>query len=164
MSEDFRHIVRIAGADLDGSLGLEQGLSKIKGININLSQIIIKLANLGTMPRIGNLTDTNIQRIEDIIKNPIKNGIPEWYMNRCKDLETGKSFHLIGSDLTFRIMSDMEFMRQLRSWKGIRHSYGLKVRGQRTKTTGRTGRVVGVGKKKLLQAAATAKTAEKKEG
>ena len=164
MSEDFRHIVRIAGADLDGSQGLGQGLSKIKGININLSQIIIKLANLDSMPRIGNLTDTNIQRIEDIIRNPIKNGIPEWYMNRCKDLETGTSFHLIGSDLTFKIMSDMEFMRQLRSWKGIRHSYGLKVRGQITKTTGRTGRVVGVGKKKLLQAAAAAKATEKKEG
>jgi len=163
LSEEFRHIVRIAGTDLDGSQRLEQGLSKIKGININMSRVIVKVASLESVQRIGNLTDANIQRIEEILRNPLKNGVPEWFMNRCKDLETGKSSHLIGSDLTFKIMSDVEFMKTLRSWKGIRHSLGLKVRGQRTKTTGRTGRVVGVGKKKLVQAAA-AKATEKKEG
>ncbi len=164
MSEEFRHIVRIAGTDIEGSQRVEQGLSKIKGININLSRVIVKVANLESLPRIGNLTDSDVQKIEDVLKDPSKYGVPEWFMNRCKDFETGKSSHLIGSDLTFRLISDLDFMRTtLRSWKGIRHSLGLKVRGQRTKTTGRSGRVVGVGKKRLMQAAAAAST-EKKEG
>jgi small subunit ribosomal protein S13 len=47
-------------------------------------------------------------------------------------------------------------MKNIKSWKGVRHSLGLKVRGQRTKCTGRTGRSVGV-KKKLLIAAARKK-------
>jgi ribosomal protein S13 len=78
-----------------------------------------------------------------------KHGVPAWLLNRRKDLETGRALHFIGPDLTLRIMADITFMREMRSWKGTRHSLGLKVRGQRTKTTGRSGRVVGVVKKKL---------------
>jgi len=74
----------------------------------------------------------------------LKFGIPNWMLNRRKDLETGKDLHLIGSDLEFRVKQDIEFMKSIKSWKGWRHSLGLKVRGQRTRTTGRTGRTVGV--------------------
>jgi small subunit ribosomal protein S13 len=68
-------------------------------------------------------------------------------MNRAKDLETGENKHLIGSDLLLRIKSDIEFMKKIKCWKGVRHSLGLKVRGQRTRTTGRTGQTVGVSHK-----------------
>ena len=161
MSEEFRLIVRIAGADLDGSEKIEQGLSRIRGISINMSRAILKVANLESVHRVGNLTDADIQKIEEIMSAPQKQGIPDWFMNHRKDFQTGSSSHLIGSDLTFKVMSDIEFMKTLRSWKGNRHSLGLKVRGQRTKTTGRTGRVVGVGKKKLAQTSAAG--GEKKE-
>ncbi|NLE05551.1 MAG: 30S ribosomal protein S13, partial [Crenarchaeota archaeon] len=39
----------------------------------------------------------------------------------------------------------------IRSWRGYRHAYGLKVRGQRTKTTGRAGKSLGVKKKAMPQ-------------
>lgn len=159
MSEEFRHIVRIAGTDLDGSQKLEYGLTKIRGINTNLSQAIIKVANLESVRRIGNLTDGDIQRIEETLKDPEKHGVPAWLLNRRKDLETGRALHFIGSDLTLRTMADITLMREIRSWRGTRHSLGLKVRGQRTKTTGRSGRVVGVAKKKLLPTAGSAATA-----
>lgn len=157
MSEEFRYIVRIVGTDLEGSQRLEYGLTRIKGINANLSKAIIKVANIESIPRIGNLTDADIQKVEEILKDLVKYGVPEWLLNHRKDLGTGRSLHLIGPDLTLRLMSDIEFMKQIRSWKGTRHSLGLKVRGQRTKTTGRTGRVVGVKRKKLLPT-------EKREG
>lgn len=160
MSGEFRHIVRVAGADLEGTKRLEFGLAKVKGININLSRAIIKTANLESNQRIGYLTDVDTQKIEEILKGPEKNGIPGWLLNRCKDLATGKDLHVIGSELSLSVMSDIEFMKQIRSWKGLRHSYGLKVRGQKTKTTGRTGRIVGVAKKKLIAAAKA--SAEKK--
>jgi small subunit ribosomal protein S13 len=38
-------------------------------------------------------------------------------------------------------------MRKIRCYKGIRHETGQKVRGQRTKSTGRTGTTVGVKRK-----------------
>ncbi|GAG60554.1 unnamed protein product, partial [marine sediment metagenome] len=47
------------------------------------------------------------------------------------------------------VKRDIERMRRLRSWKGYRHGFGLKVRGQRTRSTGRKGLVVGVIRKKI---------------
>ncbi|UCH03333.1 MAG: 30S ribosomal protein S13 [Candidatus Bathyarchaeota archaeon] len=149
LSEEFRHIIRFYGTDLEGSKRLEYGLTKIKGVNIHFSNAIIKTANLQPDKRIGNLTDSELQKIEDVLNDPEKYGIPQWLFNRRKDMETGKNLHFIGSELTLRTMSDIGAMRELRSWKGTRHSLGLKVRGQRTKTTGRSKRVVRIRKRRL---------------
>jgi len=56
--------------------------------------------------------------------------------------------HLLSSDLVLRTKMDIDLMKKIKSWKGYRHAYGLKVRGQRTRTTGRTGKTVGVSKKR----------------
>ena len=98
--------------------------------------------------RVGYLSDDVVDNIEKVIKNPIENGIPSWMVNRRKDLETGRDMHLIGSDLILATKMDIQLMKRIKSWKGIRHSLGLKVRGQRTRTTGRTGRTVGVSRRR----------------
>ena len=147
MSE-FRYIVRIADSDLQGSEKLESELTKIKGISINLAKAILKAAKLTDL-QVGYMKDTEAQKIEDVLANPEAFGIPPWLFNRQKDLETGKNRHLIGSDLTFQTEFDINLMKETRSWKGIRHGLGLKVRGQRTKTTARSGRVVSVRRSSL---------------
>ena len=73
---------------------------------------------------------------------------------RRRDIESGKDLHKIGSDLALQTRNDIDKMRRIKSWRGFRHTHGLKVRGQRTKTTGRKGKAVGV-KKKRLKAATT---------
>jgi small subunit ribosomal protein S13 len=70
---------------------------------------------------------------------------------------------LIGPDATLGVKGDIDFMTDIRTWKGIRHSLGLKVRGQRTRTTGRKGRAVGVAKKVIMEAARAAAAAGEKE-
>jgi small subunit ribosomal protein S13 len=65
--------------------------------------------------------------------------------------------------LTLSTKTDIDFMTDIRTWKGVRHSLGLKVRGQRTRTTGRKGRAVGVAKKIVMEAARAAAMAEKGE-
>lgn len=160
MSEEFRHIVRVAGTNLDGFDKLGYGLTKIKGVGTNLAETIIKVASLDPNMRVGNLTEKEVSGIEEVLKNPSNYGIPHWLLNYQRDLQTDKSFHLIGSDLIFRVKSDIDFMKKIKTWKGVRHSLGLKVRGQRTKTTGRKGRVVGVGKKALLLAQKRAEETE----
>jgi small subunit ribosomal protein S13 len=97
----------------------------------------------------GFLSNSDVEKIEDIIKNPVKYGIPAWLLNRRKDVETGKDLHLLGSDLVLQTKNDVDQMKQIRSWRGFRHSYGLKVRGQRTKSTGRKGKAIGVKKKQV---------------
>jgi len=152
LTQEFRHIVRIIGTDLDGSEKLEYGLARIRGLGTNLSKALVKKAILNEDIRVGNLTDVDVQKIEDILKNPMKYGLYGWLLNRPKDLETGKDMQLIGADLALRVKTDIDDMRQIRSWKGTRHALGLKVRGQRTKTSARTGRAVGVKKKAIIEA------------
>jgi len=69
------------------------------------------------------------------------------------DILTGKSMHVCGSDLTMQYMEDISSMRKIRCYRGIRHERGYKVRGQRTRSTGRTGATVGVVRKKLVEKA-----------
>jgi len=146
-AREFRHILRITDTDIDGSLKAPCALRKIKGISLNLANAILKKAGIDPNIRAGFLTEAEVEKIEEIIKEPTKFGLPGWLLNRRKDLETGKDMHLISADLILRTKMDIEKMKELKSWRGYRHAYGLKVRGQRTRTTGRTGKAVGVKKK-----------------
>ncbi len=154
MSKEFRHITRIAETDLNGTLKVAHAISRIKGIGIKMANAIVRKGGINPETRLGFLSEQDLEKIEDIIKNPTKHNLPEWLFNRQKDLETGKNLHLTGSDLVLQTKTDIDFMKSTKSWKGYRHSYGLKVRGQRTKCTGRKGKAIGVKKKKLIPAAA----------
>lgn len=148
MSTGFRHIVRVMDKDLDGTKILVDALSDIKGIGIRLAHIIARRVNMSPETRIGYLPEEKIEEIESFIKNLANKDIPDWLLNRRKDLETGKDRHLISSDIDLQVKADVEREKSIWSWRGYRHAYGLKVRGQRTRTTGRTGKTVGVSKKK----------------
>lgn len=148
MSKEFRHITRIAETDLDGTMKVAHAISKIKGIGISMANSIIRKSGVDPDSRLGFLSEQDLGRIEDIVKNPDKHSLPEWLFNRKKDLDTGKNLHLIGSDLVLQMKTDIDLMKSTRSWKGYRHSYGLKARGQRTKTTGRKGKAIGVKKRR----------------
>jgi len=149
MSKEFRHIIRIAGTDLDGAKKVGYALTEIKGIGIRLANVIAKKAGVDPQIRLGFVPETDIEKIEEILKNPAKYGLPGWILNRPKDRETGKDVHLTGPDLTLQIKTDIEEMKSIKSWRGIRHAYGLKVRGQRTRTTGRKAKAIGVKKVKV---------------
>jgi len=151
MSREYRHILRIIDTDIDGSLKAPYALRKIKGISLNLANAILKKAGVDPQIRAGHLTEAEVEKIEEIMKAPSKHGLPEWLLNRRKDLETGENTHLISADLILRTKTDIEKMKDLKAWRGYRHAYGLKVRGQRTRTTGRKGKALGV-KKKVLAA------------
>ncbi|HDI12134.1 MAG TPA: 30S ribosomal protein S13 [Candidatus Bathyarchaeota archaeon] len=148
MSKEFRHIVRVTDTDIDGSLKVGYALTKIKGVSISLANAVLKKAGINPEIRLGLLSEDQVKKIEDVLLNPAKYGIPSWLLNRRKDLETGKDLHLLSSDLVLRTKMDIDLMKKIKSWKGYRHAYGLKVRGQRTRTTGRTGKTVGVSKKR----------------
>ena len=143
---EYRHILRIAGKDIEGSKKIIIALSQIKGIGYNLSQTILQSLNINSNMRIGFLTEKEVSDIEAAIKNPSLIGIPNWYLNRRKDSDTGSDKHLLTSDLDFTISNDIEREKTVYSWRGYRHMFGLRVRGQCTRTTGRKGGAVGVKK------------------
>ncbi len=150
-SQEFRHIVRILGSDSPGTLKTSYAVKQVRGINMSLSNAVIKKAGVNPDLRVGFITDSDIAKIEDVIRDPAKYGIPGWLFNRRKDSETGKDVHLLSADLIFKVKTDIDQAREIRSWRGYRHAYSLKVRGQRTKTTGRAGKALGVKKKTLQQ-------------
>ena len=162
---EYRHILRIAGKDIEGSKKIIIALSHIKGLGYNLSQVILQSLNINSSMRIGFLTEKEVSDIEAAIKNPSLIGIPNWYLNRRKDSDTGSDKHLLTSDLDFTISNDIEREKTVYSWRGYRHMFGLRVRGQCTRTTGRKGGAVGVRKVALRPAAGGAGApAEAKEG
>jgi small subunit ribosomal protein S13 len=153
MSQEYRYIVRIMGTDVQGTLKASYAVAQIKGISSSLSNAVLKKAGVNPDLRVGLITESDITKIEDVIRDPVKYGIPFWMFNRRKDSDNGKDIHVLSADLAFKIKTDIDGAKEIRSWRGYRHAYSLKVRGQRTKTTGRAGKALGV-KKKTLAAAA----------
>jgi len=151
MSQEYRHILRIMGTDVPGTLKASYAIAQIKGVSLSLSNAVLKKAEVNPDLRVGFLAESDISKIENILRDPAKYNMPTWLFNRRKDSETGKDMHLLGADLVLRTKMDIDDAKNIRSWRGYRHAYGLKVRGQRTKTTGRAGKALGVKKKAILQ-------------
>jgi small subunit ribosomal protein S13 len=145
-------IVRIAGKDINGSYKLHKALMRVKGISNNLAHAIVlqasKKYNMNPNEQIGNLSDEQMANIEDVINHPTKYNIPEYLINRRKSAEDGSSIHMTGNDLSVKVRQDIEQDIKIQAWRGYRHQYGQKVRGQHSRSTGRTGATIGVTKKK----------------
>jgi len=147
--QELKYFVRIANTDLDGNKSIQLALTKIKGISFMLSNAILNSARVEKTKKAGYLSDEHVSRIDEIIKEPSKFGIPSWLFNRKRDPEDNTDRHLVGSTLTFMQDNDIKMMKKMKSYKGIRHILGLPVRGQRTRSNFRKnkGKVMGVKKK-----------------
>jgi small subunit ribosomal protein S13 len=144
MSSEFKYIVRVAGVDLPGDKALVYALADIKGVGVSTAQAIALKLGLDPRRLLGTLSDEEVEKLSSALKEAEKLGLPPWMLNRRKDPLLGVDRHLITSDLLITVRNDIELMKKIKSYKGVRHMLGLKVRGQRTRTTGRTGLTVGV--------------------
>jgi len=144
--QDYRHIVRVVNTDLDGSKSMRQALLKIKGVGVIYGNFVCKAAGIGRNMKVGDLTEQQVKRLDDVILNPLKYNAPRWMLNRRFDPETGEDKHLLSTDLKFAQETDVKLMKKTRSYRGMRHAYGLPVRGQRTRSNFRKnkGKVLGV--------------------
>lgn len=146
---DTRKIVRILYTDVNGSLGTERALRKIKGISFMFSRNLCISLGIDGRKKIGDVSEDEIKRIESFIKAP---AFPAWMLNRRKDPETGKDLHAVMSELDLKKREDINNLRRIRAYKGVRHEMGQPVRGQRTRSSFRTQKSVGVQKKKAIAA------------
>jgi small subunit ribosomal protein S13 len=144
-NEYKERVVRILSKDIEGGMNIYVGLSKIKGISWTLANAICKMLEIDKKRKIGSLTDEEVKKITAFAKNP---KVPDYILNRRKDFETGENKHLIGSDLELRNEFDIKRLKKIKSYRGYRHSAGLPVRGQRTRSNFRKNRRKGAGIKK----------------
>ncbi|MFH0922970.1 MAG: 30S ribosomal protein S13, partial [Candidatus Micrarchaeota archaeon] len=167
-SKDFRGIVRLAGRDIDGHYLVKDAIRRLKGIGHNLGVTLVKLIEkelgIKSVELIGNLSEDQLAQIEALVKTPGSHGVFSFMLNRQNDVESGKDLHLVSTDLTFMIKQDVDRERETRSWRGWRRSIGQKVRGQRSRNTGRTGMTVGVLKKAIKAQKAAAATSAQEGG
>ncbi len=162
--KELRYIVRIINKDLDGTKPIPMAIQKIKGVGQRMGYMVghafAKKTGFGIERPLGEIDEAMDAKLEEILLNPAKFGIPEWALNRQNDYETGQFKHLYLADLDFQLRKDLQRLNEIKSYRGLRHSWGLTVRGQRTKSTHRgKGTVVGVFKKDSGKAAAPAKPA-----
>ncbi len=143
---EIKHLVRIANTDLDGKKAIVFAMRKIRGVGFMYANLACRIAGIETTTKSGVLSESQIEKLDDIIKNPEKYKSPVWMLNRRKDNETGRDKHLLGGDLQFVTENDIKMMKKMKSYKGVRHMLGLPCRGQRTRSNFRPnkGKVLGV--------------------
>ena len=146
-------------------------LTKIKGVGRRYSNLVCKKADvdlnkpdaskapppasasqavlmMDRHSRAGEITSEELERIVTIIQNPTQYKIPTWFLNRQRDIVDGKDSQVLANGMDSKLREDLERLKKIRAHRGLRHYWGLRVRGQHSKTTGRRGRTVGVSKKK----------------
>jgi len=144
----FQHILRLLNTNVEGKTKVMFALTAIKGVGRRYSNLVCKKADVDLRKRAGELTNEELERIVTIIQNPTQFKIPNWFLNRQKDIFDGKYSQILANSLESKLREDLERLKKIRAHRGMRHYWGLRVRGQHTKTTGRRGRTVGVSKKK----------------
>jgi small subunit ribosomal protein S13 len=156
---NFKYIVRLASTDLDGFRPVMYALADIKGLGVRMGALVSDSVGVARQQRIGNLNDEQIVKLQEAL-NQLQVSAPPWMLNRQYDWETGEDRHVFGPDLLLEVRNDINRMKKIRSYKGVRHESGKKVRGQRTKSNGRKGLALGVQRGAALAAAKAAADAE----
>lgn len=158
----MKQIVRIINADIMGDVGIYSALRRVSGLSYSFANAVCVVLNFDKARKVGDLSDEEVTKIEDVIKNPLKYKIPNFILNRRKDYDTGEDKHLVSSDLKLIGGFDIKRLKKIKSYKGMRHAVGLPVRGQRTKGHFRHGKTVGVKRKGIVAPPSTDKKEKKK--
>lgn len=138
-------VIRLLSQDIEGRMSVYAGLTKIKGVSWGLANATCKKLKLNKKSKIGLLTDDELKKVIEFLKNP---DVPNYLFNRRNDFETGEDLHLIGSDLELKKEFDIKRLKKIKCYRGFRHTSGLPVRGQRTRSNFRKNRAKGAGIKK----------------
>lgn len=110
-------MARISGVDLNDKWKLDYALTRIRGIGWTTSQNVVKAVSLEPKMKVSDLTSSDIKNIGDELEKYMTEG-----------------------DLIRKIREDIQRLREIGTYRGIRHNRNLPVRGQRTKSNGRTNR------------------------
>lgn len=145
--DDFKYIVRVANTDLDGEKTAVTALTGVKGVGTRVAEIVIRKIGYPQSKKLGLMTDGEVKKLEALLAELWEHA-PEWFLNRQKDWESGEDIHEFSTELDMTLKDDINRMRMIRCYRGIRHETGHKVRGQRTRSNGRKGLTLGVSRSK----------------
>ncbi len=142
----FTLMLRVLNTNLNGKDKVRYALTSITGVGRRMAGLMCKKAGIDMNKRAGELTEEETDRLVAVLQNPLQCEVPEWFLNRRKDWKDGKTSQIYSNTLSTKLRDDLEALKKMRAHRGLRHYWGLKVRGQHTCTTGR-GRSYNVGGK-----------------
>jgi len=163
---EIRYLVRICKTDLAGTKPIAYALTNIKGVGFCFANLACNLAHVEKNKKVGLLTDDEINKLNNVLENPIQYNIPSWLYNHRRSYETNVDQHLLTTDLDLARDNDLKIMKKIKCYRGVRHIQGQPVRGQRTKSHFRKnkGKVsLGVQRKKVAAPADKGEKPAKKE-
>ena len=147
IGDDFSYIIRMADSDIDGLKPIAIGLTSVKGIGVRTSQQLCRLAQIDGTKLGGHLDAAEQDRLRNTIDGYATN-VPWWLVNRQRDLESNEDAHLVALDVKMTRDDDIARLAGMKTYRGLRHRSGHKVRGQRLRSNGRSGTALGVQRKK----------------
>ena len=147
LGEDFSYILRLADSDIDGLRPIAQGLTSIPGVGKRSAGQICRMADIEGSKLGGHLSDEEQNRIRTTIDEYALN-VPWWLVNRQRDLQSNEDAHIIGTEVKLTKKDDVARLAAIKTYRGMRHRSGHKVRGQRLRSNGRSGSTLGVQRKK----------------
>ena len=147
LGDDFNYIIRLADSDIDGLSRIGMGLTSVKGVGARTAMAICEIAGVDKEKLGGHLNDEELQQIRDAIES-YPTEVPLWMLNRQRDIETGDELHLFSMDASMTQDDDIARLRATKAYRGLRHAARKRVRGQRTRSNGRSGLTLGVQRKK----------------
>ncbi len=157
--EDIQYFVRIGQTDLDGTKSVERALTDMNGIGHRAARIITEETGVDRHEMLGKLDESAIDDLVDLVEN-FAEEVPDWLTNHQNDYFSGETTHEIGNELEMTRRQDINRMKMIDSYRGVRHKRGQKVRGQRTKSTGRTEGTIGVNVEAIKEEQAEAEEEE----
>lgn len=131
-------MARIAGIELQDKARIDYALTRLKGIGWVKSAVVLKDAGVAASTRVKDLTNEEIAKISGALEK-----------------------HVVEGDLVRQVRENIQRLKDIGSYRGVRHNRGLPTRGQRTKSNARTKRgkrkTVGAFKKEMLAKVTEAK-------
>ncbi len=111
-------MARISGVTIPTEKQIHVALTYVYGIGPKTAETIIAAAKVEPTVRVKDLTDAEIARIQDIINEK----------------------HTVEGELQRIVAGNIKRLKEINSYRGLRHKANLPSRGQRTKTNARTRR------------------------
>ncbi|XP_042501980.1 40S ribosomal protein S18-like [Macadamia integrifolia] len=142
-----KHILRALNTIVDGKQNIMFALTSIKGIGRRFANIVCKKADVDMSKRAGELSAAELENLMMTVANPRQFKIPDCFLNR-KDYKDDRYSKVVFNALDMKLRDDLKRLKKIKNHRGLRHYWGLRVRGQHTKTTGRRRKIVGVSKKR----------------
>merc|ERR1719239_906635 len=106
--EKFQHILRVMNTNIDGRRKIPFAITSIRGVSRRFAFVVCKKANVNPMLRAGELTEEEVERVITVMTNPRQYKIPDWFLNRQKDVKDGRFSQVLSNNLDNKLREDLE--------------------------------------------------------